>query len=79
MEEQLKEILCDVLGVDETELTPQALLCEDLGMDSLDRVELAMRIEEELLNGEDIDEAADGWMTVQDVVDTVTKTAKGVR
>ena len=67
MEEQLEEILCDVLGVNEAELTPQALLCEDLGMDSLDRVELAMRIEEELLNGEEMDEAAaDGWMTVQD-------------
>ena len=80
VEEETKRILGDVLMVDNEMLTPGALLTEDLNMDSLDRVELTMQLEEELLNERLIDEeAADNWKTVQDVVDTVTKTAKGVR
>lgn len=76
IEHAVKEILGDVLLQDEYQLTPQARLAEDLGMDSLDRVELAMRIEEGLLDdrqmGEDTVEA---WVTVQDVVDTVKRIA----
>jgi acyl carrier protein len=80
IEQQLKEILCEVLNLDEIELTPAALLTEDLGMDSLDRAELTIAIEEQLLNGELMDEAtADGWQTVEDVVNTVTRLTRAMR
>jgi acyl carrier protein len=73
-EEAVRRILADQLCVEEGALTPKALLTEDLGMDSLDRVETVMRLEEDVLGGGQIDEeAAEGWMTVQDVLDSLTK------
>ena len=76
IEEQVKEILVTTLCCNDEELTPKALLEEDLGMDSLDRVEIAMQMEEGLLDDEEIHEDVAGeWRTVQDVVDTVTEMA----
>jgi acyl carrier protein len=76
IEERVKEILVTTLCCNDEELTPKALLEEDLGMDSLDRVEIAMQMEEGLLDDEEIpDNAAGGWRTVQDVVDTATEMA----
>ena len=40
------EIVSDQLGVDKKEVTPEASFVEDLGADSLDQVELVMRLEE---------------------------------
>jgi acyl carrier protein len=76
IEEQVKEILVTTLCCNDEELTPKALLTEDLGMDSLDRVEIAMQIEEGILDDEEIaDNAAGEWRTVQDVVNTASEMA----
>ncbi len=47
VEERVKEIIIDQLGVDAKEVTPEASFIEDLGADSLDTVELVMALEEE--------------------------------
>ena len=47
IEERVKEIICEQLGVSAEEVTPQASFIEDLGADSLDLVELVMALEEE--------------------------------
>lgn len=45
--EKIKAIIVEQLGVDETEVTPEAHFIDDLGADSLDTVELVMALEEE--------------------------------
>ena len=47
VEEKVKEIICEQLGVEEDDVTPTAKFIEDLGADSLDTVELVMALEEE--------------------------------
>ena len=47
LEQRVKEIIVDQLGVDENEVTDSAHFIEDLGADSLDTVELVMAFEEE--------------------------------
>ena len=47
VEERVKTIIVDELGVDESEVTSNARFIDDLGADSLDTVELVMRFEEE--------------------------------
>jgi len=47
LEEKVKEIIVDQLGVDANEVTENAHFIEDLGADSLDTVELVMAFEEE--------------------------------
>ncbi|MBE7515926.1 MAG: acyl carrier protein [Chloracidobacterium sp.] len=47
IQDKIKEIIVDELGVDEAEVTENARFIEDLGADSLDLVELVMRFEEE--------------------------------
>ncbi len=44
---KVKEIIVEELGVEESEVTPEASFIEDLGADSLDTVELIMKFEEE--------------------------------
>jgi acyl carrier protein len=44
---KVKEIICEELGVEESEVTLEANFIEDLGADSLDTVELIMKFEEE--------------------------------
>lgn len=44
---RVKAIIVDKLGVDETEITPEASFTNDLGADSLDNVELIMEFEKE--------------------------------
>lgn len=51
----LTEIVCEQLGVDESQVTPEAKFIDDLGADSLDTVELLMAVEEEF--GFEIDDA----------------------
>ncbi|MBF0530027.1 MAG: acyl carrier protein [Deltaproteobacteria bacterium] len=45
--ERVKQIVADQLGVDLSDVTPEASFVDDLGADSLDRVELIMAMEEE--------------------------------
>ena len=47
LEQRLKKLLMDRVGVAEGKIKPEASLADDLGLDSLDAVELAMAIEEE--------------------------------
>ncbi len=65
VEEKVKKIIVDQLGVDEAEVTPDAKFIDDLGADSLDTVELVMALEEEF--GIEIpDEDAEKIVTVKD-------------
>ncbi len=47
LEDKVKQIIVDQLGVDANEVTPEASFIDDLGADSLDTVELVMAFEEE--------------------------------
>ncbi|MCB1171724.1 MAG: acyl carrier protein [Leptospiraceae bacterium] len=59
--------MVEQLGVDESEVTPEAHFIDDLGADSLDTVELVMALEEEF--GVEIsDEDAEKIQTVGDVI-----------
>jgi acyl carrier protein len=76
VEERVKQIIVEQLGVDEGEVTPTASFVDDLGADSLDTVELVMAFEENF--GIEIpDEDAEKIATVKDAVDNIEKHAKG--
>ena len=76
VEERVKTIIVEQLGVDEGEITPTASFVDDLGADSLDTVELVMAFEENF--GIEIpDEDAEKIATVKDAVDYIEKHAKG--
>ena len=76
VEERVKQIIVEQLGVDEGEVTPTASFVDDLGADSLDTVELVMAFEEDF--GIEIpDEDAEKIATVKDAVDYIEKHAKG--
>ena len=47
LDQRVKEIIVEQLGVEEDEVTPKASFIDDLGADSLDTVELIMAFEEE--------------------------------
>lgn len=47
IQDKVKEIIVDKLGVNESEVTPEASFTNDLGADSLDTVELIMELERE--------------------------------
>ncbi len=65
--EQVKAIIIDKLGVDESRVTPNARFREDLEADSLDLVELIMEFEEKF-GGEISDEEAQKITTVGEAV-----------
>jgi acyl carrier protein len=74
VEERVKQIIVEQLGVDEGEVTPTASFVDDLGADSLDTVELVMAFEEAF--GIEIpDEDAEKIATVKDAVDYIQKHA----
>ncbi len=75
VDEKVKQIIVEQLGVDEAEVTPSASFVDDLGADSLDTVELVMAFEE-AFDIEIPDEDAEKIRTVQDAVDYITKNAK---
>jgi acyl carrier protein len=71
IEEQVKSIVAEQLGVKEEEVTNEASFVDDLGADSLDTVELVMALEEEF-DTEIPDEDAEKITTVQQAIDFVT-------
>jgi acyl carrier protein len=75
IEEKVKQIISEQLGVDETEVTSRAAFVDDLGADSLDQVELVMALEE-AFDLEISDEEAEKMRTVKDAVDYIEKHAK---
>ena len=70
VEEKVREIIVDQLGVDEKQVTPGAGFIDDLGADSLDTVELVMALEEEF-DVEIPDEDAEKISKVQDAIDYI--------
>ncbi|MGH8060088.1 MAG: acyl carrier protein [Candidatus Entotheonellia bacterium] len=75
IEERVKEIIVEQLGVEEDEVAADASFIDDLGADSLDTVELVMAFEEEF-NIEIPDEDAEGITTVQDAIDYIKANVK---
>jgi acyl carrier protein len=74
VEDRVKSIIVEQLGVDAEEVTPEASFVEDLGADSLDTVELIMAFEEEF--GVEIsDDEAEKIKKVRDAVDYIDKRA----
>jgi acyl carrier protein len=75
VEDRVKSIIVEQLGVDAEEVTPEAAFVEDLGADSLDTVELIMAFEEEF--GVEIsDEEAEKIRKVRDAVSYIEQRAK---
>lgn len=75
IEEKVKAIIVDKLGVDESEVKPEASFTNDLGADSLDTVELIMDLEKQF----DItipDEMAEKITTVQEAIDFIAAAQK---
>ena len=75
VEERVKEIIVEQLGVEEDEVLPAAKFIEDLGADSLDTVELVMAFEEEF-SIEIPDDAAEKIQTVGDAISFINSNAK---
>ncbi|HIX42960.1 acyl carrier protein [Kurthia sp. 3B1D] len=70
--ERVSKVVVDRLGVDESEVKPEASFREDLGADSLDVVELVMEFEEEF-DMQIEDEDAEKIQTVGDAVSFIEK------
>ncbi|MBI2150675.1 MAG: acyl carrier protein [Acidobacteria bacterium] len=70
VEDKVRQIIVEQLGVDESEVTPTASFIDDLGADSLDTVELVMALEEGF--GMEIpDEDAEKIATVKDAINYI--------
>ncbi|MEO1889045.1 MAG: acyl carrier protein [Cycloclasticus sp.] len=75
IEERVKKIVAEQLGVKAEEVTKEASFIDDLGADSLDTVELVMALEEEF-DCEIPDEEAEGITSVQQAIDYVNSNAE---
>lgn len=71
IEEKVKSIIVEQLGISEDEVKPEASFIDDLGADSLDIVELVMAMEEEF-EIEIPDEEAENIKTVGDAIKYIT-------
>ena len=70
IEEQVKKIIVDHLGIEESKVTLGSKFIDDLGADSLDTVELVMAFEEKF-SIEIPDDAAETIQTVQNAIDYI--------
>ena len=70
VDEKVKEIIVEQLGVDPAQVTPEASFVNDLGADSLDTVELVMALEEEF-NLEIPDQEAEKITTVGQAIEYI--------
>jgi len=75
VEEKVREIIVEQLGVSPEEVVPEASFIDDLGADSLDIVELVMAIEEEFAL-EIPDDDAEKIQTIQDAISYVEERVK---
>ena len=73
IEERVKKVVVDQLGVSEDQVTMEASFVDDLGADSLDTVELVMALEEEF-DAEIPDDKAESIVRVKDAVDYIKAT-----
>ena len=75
IDQRVKDIVVEQLGVKPEQVTPQAKFIEDLGADSLDTVELVMALEEEF--GIEVpDEQAEKLQSVGDVIKYIEEAQK---
>jgi len=75
IEQRVKDIVVEQLGVNADQVSPEAKFIEDLGADSLDTVELVMALEEEF--GVEVpDEQAEKLLSVGDVIKYIEETQK---
>lgn len=75
IEERVKKIIIEQLGVKQEEVLNNSSFVEDLGADSLDTVELVMALEEEF-DTEIPDEEAEKITTVQAAIDFINNASK---
>ena len=75
VEQRVKKIVAEQLGVNESEIKNESSFVDDLGADSLDTVELVMALEEEF-ETEIPDEEAERITTVQQAVDYINSHLK---
>lgn len=75
IQNRVKAIIVDKLGVDESEVKPEATFTNDLGADSLDTVELIMEFEKEF-NINIPDDQAEKIATVGDAISYIEANAK---
>ena len=73
IEDRVKKVVVDQLGVSEDQVTADASFVDDLGADSLDTVELVMALEEEF-DAEIPDDKAESITKVKDAVDYIKNT-----
>ena len=75
IDQRVKDIIVEQLGVKPDQVTPEAKFIEDLGADSLDTVELVMALEEEF--GIEVpDEQAEKLQSVGDVIKYIEESQK---
>lgn len=72
LEDKIKQIIVQELGLEEDDLVPEKSFIEDLGLDSLDVMTLAMAIEEEF-DIEVPDDDVEEIKTIQNVIDYLHK------
>ncbi|MDP6949830.1 MAG: acyl carrier protein [Arenicellales bacterium] len=76
VEERVKKIVVEQLGVSEDQVTAEASFVDDLGADSLDTVELVMALEEEF-DAEIPDDEAEKITTVKQAIEFIQASASG--
>ena len=75
VEQRVKKIVAEQLGVNDADIKPESTFVDDLGADSLDTVELVMALEEEF-ECEIPDEEAEKITNVQQAIDYVKSHSK---
>ena len=76
VEDRVKKIVVEQLGVSEDQVTPDASFVDDLGADSLDTVDLVMALEEEF-DAEIPDDEAEKITTVKQAVEFIQANTSG--